>query len=159
MIEGGSVGLGRSDGAQRRALLLSALLVLARLRVSFAYSCAAVCTPGFALSAAHPVVLDGKFVKFSVELKAKRTVARGQAPHGVPLDTFHVNEQVREFCWFSHIKLIDCNAFVDSVQVLAQSTWENATASCRCAVEDADVQLVSRRIVRWGGSSTSEESL
>ena len=44
MIEGGSVGLGRSDGAQRRALLLSALLVLAQLRVSFAYSCAAVCT-------------------------------------------------------------------------------------------------------------------
>ena len=40
-----------------------------------------------------------------------------------------------------------------------QSTWENATASCRCAVEDADVQLISRRIVRWGGSSTSEESL
>ena len=155
-------------------LLLLLLLPLPRPTSSGATpACAARCAPGFTVSAYHPVVLDGALKRFSVQLRARRR--RRPSPRGslqsdldpsLPLDVFHVNEQVREFCWFSRIKPPDCNTLLESVQTVARSAWENATATCHCARDAVDAAAAStggtaidRRIFTWRDSIAGSESL
>ena len=114
------------------------------------------CDPKFKLFVDHPVVLDGALVGFSVNVKAQRRANAAKLHHNqLPMDEFHVHEQVREFCWFNKMESTDCNVFLDSVQKKARKKWTEETSKCQCA-RGSPNPLPTHRLFSWRGTQRSD---